>query len=516
MHSSASQFIARKNVFFNNVGILPTGILTLDEITHFSGAMQVSELNIQSSSLTLLDNQLYSASISMNNSVLITNNLHVESTLQLLDSNLTATDITVDKSFMVQGYSNINGNINCNGTLQVGARVTDQIEIGPISMDTTSVSSILIVYDPIPMSWDDFVPVKKDIYPFTMPFDHVPTVQDNTNGITTITTLFLNGSVPLITLSVGPCPGGCVHGTCNKERHVCECSVFYNGTRCDEKIKMLPPKNANITVENGFFLLTWENDPLQVWAVMYAIFNGDTIVTSLPAGRGNYSYKYNAVPGNYYTFYIVGYNKTYGFGENVTLCAMGVDVPPEQSIVIEKISMSQVSLSAKSSGKMYPPITSYEWYRDNVLVSHEQTINDTGLTNNTKYEYEFYAINDRGKSNKATCTIFTHDYPGQVERLHQSSANWIRIEWDKPVFDGNTNILGYNVYRNGEKVNTNSLEYYDDHAVYATYTLGGEFTYQVSAYNVEGEGEKQSLFVKLQPNNGLIVAIVIGSLGGAL
>ncbi len=507
-------FIASGNVAFANVTIGPKGYFKMEGVTSFSGEIDVDILELQSSSLTMDQEYLSVSSIFMNNTALTTTTLHVADTLQIRNSNLTVNDVTVETLFKIKGYAHINGQISYTGALQIGARVTNQIEVGPISMDTSGVSSILIAYDPIPMSWDDFVPVKKDIYPFTMPFDHVPTVQDNTNGITTITTLFLNGSLPLITLSVGPCASGCVHGTCNKEQQVCECDAFYNGTRCDMAIIPLPPFNLTATPEDSKITLTWET-PQQPMIVRYAIYEDDMLMQVLPEGVTMYTYT-PTVPGIEYIFSVVGFNETTGFGANVTVNAIGVAVPRSLTIKELRVTMTEVSLTAINMQPTYPPLTGYEWYRNGVLISRAQSFNDTGLTNNTRYAYVVYGINALGRGKEHEEVIYTHDLPGKVDSIRQVTANWIKLEWERPYFDGNTRLLGYYVYRNGEKIAKRTVEDYEDFSVQTMYTLGGEYTYEVSAYNVEGEGAKQSLTIKLQTHYGLVVAIVMGVIGGVL
>jgi hypothetical protein len=415
----------------------------------------------------------------------------------------------------------INGKLTMDGsTIELAAQIQGtSIDTGTISIrDASSIYRVLLVYDPIPYSWNDFASVTKQITPFTTAVDNIPILQDNTNGITKLSVSSPHGTKPIFTISEGPCMSGCVHGVCNVKTSICECDQWYNGTRCDIYSRPpLSPKNAQIAAENGYMVLTWENPSEAMNVSHYNIYVGGSFFEISYSSVGHYSWIYrDIVPSIVYKFEIAGVNH-YGEGDRVTVSATAVDVPSQPRISYYDLRMTEITIKAQAGINVtYPPITEYKLYRDGVYAhsTFDTDMTDRNLTKNTYYRYDLIAINDRGASENATLFVYTIDVPGMpiasVEPQIQDYT--IVIRWEEPSFVGRTPIQGYNIYRDGKKVDLRPKETraYVDTSV----EMYRKYTYEVSAFNAAGESEKAVLLVTVEGRTGLIVGLSVG--GGTL
>jgi hypothetical protein len=116
-------------------------------------------------------------------------------------------------------------------------------------------------------------------------------------------------------------------------------------------------------------------------------------------------------------------------------------------------SSGQVALSWNASGGA----TSYNVYRNGVklftgITTLSQTV--TGLTNNTNYIWAVSASSQYGESAKSSTITTNYDSipPTKVANLEgTASATSVSLSWDEnDALDG---VVGYNVYKNGTKVN---------------------------------------------------------------
>uniref|UniRef100_A0A8C0VPS4 Titin n=1 Tax=Cyanistes caeruleus TaxID=156563 RepID=A0A8C0VPS4_CYACU len=153
--------------------------------------------------------------------------------------------------------------------------------------------------------------------------------------------------------------------------------------------------------------------------------------------------------GNEYVFRVMAVNK-YGVGEPLEsepVLAVNPYVPPDPPKTPEVTAITKDSMVVcwghpDSDGGS--PITNYIVERRDKAVS--------GLTEGHEYEYRVMAENAAGVSEpsptspfyKACDTVFKPGPPGNP-RVLDSSKSSITIAWNKPIYDGGSEITGYMV-----------------------------------------------------------------------
>lgn len=148
------------------------------------------------------------------------------------------------------------------------------------------------------------------------------------------------------------------------------------------------------------------------------------------------------------------------------------------------ITLEWTSISGVTGYKIYQNLTSNVYYN-----TTSNTFEITGLTGNTSYTFQVSAINKDGEGPKSTSiTVKTTDPPtppGLVSgfSVKKVTTTAITLEW-QAVKDAE----GYRVYNNGAKV----YEGKDLSFEQVGLKSGTSYSYQISAYNMVGEGTKST------------------------
>uniref|UniRef100_A0A8C9EWL9 Titin n=1 Tax=Pavo cristatus TaxID=9049 RepID=A0A8C9EWL9_PAVCR len=171
--------------------------------------------------------------------------------------------------------------------------------------------------------------------------------------------------------------------------------------------------------------------------------------------------------GNEYVFRVMAVNK-YGVGEPLEsepVLAVNPYVPPDPPKTPEVTAITKDSMVVcwghpDSDGGS--PITNYiverrdraglRWVKCNKRVVTDLRYKVSGLTEGHEYEYRVMAENAAGVSEpsptspfyKACDTVFKPGPPGNP-RVLDSSKSSITIAWNKPIYDGGSEITGYMV-----------------------------------------------------------------------
>uniref|UniRef100_A0A8C3BKU5 Titin n=1 Tax=Cairina moschata TaxID=8855 RepID=A0A8C3BKU5_CAIMO len=171
--------------------------------------------------------------------------------------------------------------------------------------------------------------------------------------------------------------------------------------------------------------------------------------------------------GNEYVFRVMAVNK-YGVGEPLEsepILAVNPYVPPDPPKTPEVTAITKDSMVVcwghpDSDGGS--PITNYiverrdraglRWVKCNKRVVTDLRYKVSGLTEGHEYEYRVMAENAAGVSEpsptspfyKACDTVFKPGPPGNP-RVLDSSRSSITIAWNKPIYDGGSEITGYMV-----------------------------------------------------------------------
>ncbi|WP_455391512.1 fibronectin type III domain-containing protein, partial [[Eubacterium] cellulosolvens] len=131
------------------------------------------------------------------------------------------------------------------------------------------------------------------------------------------------------------------------------------------------------------------------------------------------------------------------------------------------------------------------------LFSNKSNFNDTNVTNDVTYYYKISAKNAIGEgplSNEVSGTPFktvnktVPSYPRDLRAI--VGDGYVHLSWRSPIFDGNSSITNYTIYRgtssSGKKmlIRVGNITKYNDTKV----TNGIKYYYEVSAKNIIGEG----------------------------
>lgn len=124
----------------------------------------------------------------------------------------------------------------------------------------------------------------------------------------------------------------------------------------------------------------------------------------------------------------------------------------------------------------------------------------TGLTTGTSYTTTVRAVNAIGESaDSASVAVNAGTVPSKISNvfLSASTATSVTVGWDAPSSNGGLTITQYNIYYDVGQTGSFSTHTETDNSVF-TYQLTGQTTgvlvdYQISASNVNGEGELSNL-----------------------
>jgi hypothetical protein len=178
------------------------------------------------------------------------------------------------------------------------------------------------------------------------------------------------------------------------------------------------------------------------------------------------------------------------------------------SLIANAVSSSQINLTwfapASSGGT---PVTGYKIERRDsctgsfsVLVANTNNTNtaysNTGLGNNTCYQYRIFAHNAVGTSlasNSASATTLQAPIPIHVPSAPTNlnvialSKSSLKLTWSVPTDNGGASIIGYSIQRNGTTIVNNTRT---THTNYVDIDLlsNHQQTYRVAAWNSAGLG----------------------------
>lgn len=165
--------------------------------------------------------------------------------------------------------------------------------------------------------------------------------------------------------------------------------------------------------------------------------------------------------------------------------------PPSrpQNLDAEARSASSIELTWSAASDPETGISGYRIYRDDSQVGQTggTTFLDTGLDDNTRYDYRVSAVNGQGlegqRSQEASATTLDGSGPSQPQNLDATavSATRIDLDWDA-ASDPESGIDGYIVYRNGTPVANPSGTSFSDTGL-QPYMV---YEYRVSAVNGQG------------------------------
>uniref|UniRef100_A0A8B9FP09 Titin n=1 Tax=Amazona collaria TaxID=241587 RepID=A0A8B9FP09_9PSIT len=152
--------------------------------------------------------------------------------------------------------------------------------------------------------------------------------------------------------------------------------------------------------------------------------------------------------GNEYVFRVMAVNK-YGVGEPLEsepILAVNPYVPPDPP------KTPEVTAITKDSMVVCWDRAGLRWVKCNKRVVTDLRYKVSGLTEGHEYEYRVMAENAAGVSEpsptspfyKACDTVFKPGPPGNP-RVLDSSKSSITIAWNKPIYDGGSEITGYMV-----------------------------------------------------------------------
>lgn len=169
--------------------------------------------------------------------------------------------------------------------------------------------------------------------------------------------------------------------------------------------------------------------------------------------------------------------------------------PSEPRNLTAAAGNSQVALSWQSplsDGGF--PVTNYRIYRNTSLLTQIGTNTsfiDYNVLNGVIYTYQVSAVNGVGEGNKSNSVqVIPMTTPSAPQNLTAIAGNQnVSLSWQQPLSDGGSPIINYRIYRNG----TLLIEVGTNTSLTDTSVINGVvYTYEVSAVNLAGEGNKSA------------------------
>ncbi len=139
-------------------------------------------------------------------------------------------------------------------------------------------------------------------------------------------------------------------------------------------------------------------------------------------------------------------------------------------------------------------IECYNIYRDGEVITstEERWFEDTDVDNGVGYWYKISAVNRIGEG-EPSVDLFAlpQGAPDQVTELKANAYDSsVELNWDTPS-DGGFPIEGYYIYRQGVKISETENTTFNDIDV----KNGVKYTYQVRAFNQEGDGKLSEVVI---------------------
>jgi fibronectin type 3 domain-containing protein len=193
-------------------------------------------------------------------------------------------------------------------------------------------------------------------------------------------------------------------------------------------------------------------------------------------------------PGLAY-YYKVAVSNEYGLGEfSDQAWAIAADVPDAPSWLIGHSGNGMAYLLWRAPQDNGADIDHYVIYRNGTDIAHTAFLNftDQGLLNGVAYTYTVAARNGVGTGPLSyPVMVVPKTVPGVPTGLTAERGNGlVALTWSAPLDDGGSDVLRYNVYRDGTLLGTSIGTSYNDTGL----SNGVLYEYAVSAVNSAGEG----------------------------
>ena len=263
-----------------------------------------------------------------------------------------------------------------------------------------------------------------------------------------------------------------------------------------------PPKNLTGTAGNHRNSLSWQapDDNGGTPLTNYKIYRDGLYLTTVSATSTTYvdtnvtngvAYKYSVSALN-----IIGESNK---SNEVLLTPLGTPSEPRtlSAVAGDGYVSLQWQIPLNNGGST---ITNYRIYRNGALLSQigtNTTYTDYNVINGVTYIYQISALNVAGEGPKSSSVSATpkkpYVQPSEPLNLTGTPDNRrIVLRWQPPASDGGSPITNYRIYRNASlltEIGTNTT--FDDYNV----ENGISYSYQVSAVNLAGEGNKSNIIV---------------------
>ncbi len=149
-------------------------------------------------------------------------------------------------------------------------------------------------------------------------------------------------------------------------------------------------------------------------------------------------------------------------------------------------------------------LSHYTVYRNGtpLVTTHETTYTDTNAAENTIYDYQISATDNSSNEGFKSHDIYINTSYGMLTPpseprnvVLEQGVNQLTLKWEKPLSDGGTPIIKYNIYRstspNGIFIiwgSTEETEFTDTNTISAF-----NYYYKVAAVNVIGESNRTDI-----------------------
>jgi hypothetical protein len=204
-------------------------------------------------------------------------------------------------------------------------------------------------------------------------------------------------------------------------------------------------------------LVEWEI-PTTSYAIKYNVYRGGMSQTSTPITETSIintglSYKE-------YCFEIEPVFNLISGAKSAQVCVTLYNVPQPKNLKAEQVSTSSKEVLLTWTASPAANTAGYNLYRDDELLNTElitePTYTDVVPEFDVEYAYKLYGVAPTGivsdKCAEIKITLSNSDIPAptNVEATQQDNELVVSVTWDAPL----SGLDGYNVYRDGEQVNT--------------------------------------------------------------
>ncbi|MCF8380848.1 MAG: T9SS type A sorting domain-containing protein [Bacteroidales bacterium] len=254
--------------------------------------------------------------------------------------------------------------------------------------------------------------------------------------------------------------------------------------------------------ENAVYL-SWEASTDNVGVTSYKIYRGGTVLGS----STSLSYTDNTVlDGNSYTYAVSALNAA-GFesGQSNSVTVNIADATPPSipsGLKVTSVTNSTISLNWNSSIDNIG-VTGYTVYRNGELLGTTvaPNYNDNTVSEGNTYTYTVSSFDDAGNTSEQSTgvtasinDITAPDVPDGL-MLTSASVNAVSLSWNAST--DNVGVAGYNIFRNGVLLDTETGLSYTDNTV----SPGNSYNYAVSAFDEAGNESTRSSEVTTNTND---------------